>query len=507
VSPFRRLSTRAGFAAAFAAVLVPLLAAEAFAVRSSDARSAALVGTGIVLVVALAFGVSRLLTRPLARLAAEVRRKTEWERERGVPACAGNELGVLARSFNAMAEAVHRSAEDLERAVAGRTRELRDSRELYRNLVESTVDGIVTADRRGVVTLVNRGIEQILGLPREELIGREIWRYYKNGKDQAREVMRLLREKGSITSYEMELVGRDRTIPIRTSASILRDADGAERGTLGIFSDISAQRRLEAELRRAQAWLVQTMKLRALGDLVSGVAHEINNPLMASTAILHVLERTADLADGPSRRRLDVLRRCNERIARIVDHLREFSRGPELELRSMRIEQPIDSALLITGQQLMNEQVVIRRDVRPDLPPVLGDAGFLEQALLDVIANAREAMATIDGEKVLAIRAAHATLRGRPAVAVEISDTGPGIPEEIRDKIFEPFFTTKVGGQGTGLGLAVVHGIVEQHGGRIEVDGAPGKGATFRILVPAAPAPPAEPAGEDDHGQQRPGSR
>jgi two-component system NtrC family sensor kinase len=269
-------------------------------------------------------------------------------------------------------------------------------------------------------------------------------------------------------------------------------ADQIRRKTLEL------ERRVEErteELRVAQARLVQSMKLRALGDLVAGVAHEINNPLMASTTMLHVLAREAGEADAALQRRLDVLRRCNERIGRIVSHLRDFSRQSDFEPRPIPLALPLDSALLITGQQLLNHQIELRRELADDLPRIVGDPNTLEQVFLNLIANARDAMDRVDGPRVLTIRAVRAELDGRPAVAVSFADSGPGIPDEVREKMFEPFFTTKEVGRGTGLGLSIAYGIIEQHRGRIEVESTPGQGATFRIVLPAQPAeqpPPQE---------------
>ncbi|MBI5499603.1 MAG: cache domain-containing protein [Deltaproteobacteria bacterium] len=455
------------------------------AVGDFELRVLPIAGASLVLVVVLTILLARLITRPLRQLAAAAAGMADGDLTHRVLPQSGDEFGALARAFNVMADEIAFNTRNLGKLVDERTAELRESRETYRSLVESTVSGIVTTDDQGKITFVNQALERLLGFRRDELLGREIWRFYVEGKDQARKIMRLLRAAGNVANLEMSLVGRERHIPIRTSASILRDGEGRERGTLGIFSDITAEKKLEADLERTQAHLVQTMKLRALGDLVAGVAHEINNPLMASTALLHVMNRDVRADDAVAQRRLDVLHKCNDRIGRIVNHLREFSRQSELEPRPISVLQPLENALLITGQQLLNHQIEIRRDFGEDLPGILGDPSYLEQVFLDIIANARDAMEGREGDKVLTIRAFRATLGDRPAAAVSIGDTGPGIPEAIREQIFEPFFTTKGVGKGTGLGLAIAYGIVEQHKGRIEFDSVPGQGATFRILIPA----------------------
>lgn len=450
-----------------------------------------LVGMSLLLVVALTLALNRIITHPLDQVAGVARKMAEGDLSHKVQVTTSDELGDLAAAFNAMADQVRDKTENLELLVRKRTEALGESRERYRSLVESTVDGIVTTDEHGHITYVNPGFEAIVGSTRAEATGQPIWRFYREGRGQAEKVMGLLREQGNLTSFEMELIGDGRIIPIRTSASILRDAEGRERGTLGIFTDQTARKQLEAKLEQTQAELVQTMKLRALGDLVSGVAHEINNPLMASTTILHVMSKSYGDDDSPNARRVAVLQRCNERVARIVDHLREFSRQAEMEHVAIDVNETIDNALIITGQQLLNLQIVIERNLAPELPEVLGDANHLEQVFLDMIANARDAMESCE-RRELRISTRVEQQEGRGVVVVAISDSGPGVPSEVRDKIFEPFFTTKEIGKGTGLGLAICYGIIQEHGGRIQVEDNPLGGATFNIVLPVAenPAPP-----------------
>jgi len=441
----------------------------------------------VLLAVGLTLGLNRALTRPLQRLADAAGRMAAGDLGARVDlAPRGDEFGALAGSFNAMAEQVREKTLEMERLIEERTQALAESRERYRSLVQSSADAIVTTDLQGVITLVNPGLEAMLGYAREELLGQEVWRFYPRGRAQAVAVMRMLRAQGSFANYEMEMLGRDRVVPIRASAAFLRDSQGREQGTLGIFSDLTEEKRLRADLQRTQASLVQTMKLRALGDLVSGVAHEVNNPLMAATTLVYLME-TSPCPDGcPNRERISVLRRCNERIAKIVEHLKEFSRQTRHEKRLLSVNVPLENALLLVGQQLLGRGVEVRKDLDPQLPDVHGDENALEQVFLNLIGNARDAMEGGAGERVLTLRTAAATLAGQPAVAVEVRDTGPGIPEEILDKIFEPFFTTKEVGKGTGLGLSISYGIIEDHGGQIEALNGPPAGTLFRVLLPAA---------------------
>lgn len=244
----------------------------------------ALLGAGLVLVLVLGWTVSRRISGPVVQVAEAASRLASGSGAGHVPEPPGDdELALLARAFNAMASQVGREKAELERLVTERTRELEYSRQRYRRLVETTIDCIVTADRAGAITFANVGMERLLEVERDALIGRPIWELYEGGIERAREIMRRIRADGSISNYEQTLISGDRRIPIMTSATVLRDTDGEVVGTLGVFTDITKLKQLESELRTAQVNLAQTNKLRALGDLVAGVAHEVNNPLMAST--------------------------------------------------------------------------------------------------------------------------------------------------------------------------------------------------------------------------------
>jgi PAS domain S-box-containing protein len=365
-------------------------------------------------------------------------------------------------------------------------KELWKTMEYLENIIQSSVDAIVTTNPKGKITLVNRAMEELVGLPREKLIGQPIFQFYAGGIEEARRIMATLREKGSLKNYETTMVGSGRSIPILTSASLLRDESGAIIGTLGVFKDLTEKKKLEEELKKTQTHLFQTGKMRALGELVAGVAHELNNPLMAAEAFLHGIRE--NMGDNEEiRRRVELIQQCHDRIARIVNHLRDFSRQSKLDFRRVRITDPIENALLITGQHLLNRGIRIVKEFPPDLPKIWGDPNQLEQVFLNLISNARDAMEKVVGRRVLTIRASLIRHEGWDEIEVQVKDTGAGIPEEHLDKIFEPFFTTKEVGEGTGLGLSICYGILEAHGGKIEVESKVGEGTTFRLTLPVMP--------------------
>ncbi len=348
----------------------------------------------------------------------------------------------------------------------------------------SSVDGIVTTDLKGHITFCNRGMEEMLEYRKDELLGTHISNLYVRGIQQARDIMAVLRARERTENYGIEVRKKDgQVLSIMNSASLLRDGEGQLIGTVGVFKDVTEQKRLEDKLRETQAHLVEASKLRALGELVSGVAHELNNPLMASQTILHVIQNNPD-HDCPNRDRLEIIRKCNDRIEKIVDHLREFSRQRP-DLHEMDINQPVENALLITGQQLLDHSITLVRQLTPGLPRIQGDTAQIEQVFLNLISNARDALDEVKGTKELTIRTYSDTREGRPWVVASVKDTGVGIPKEILDKVLEPFFTTKPVGRGTGLGLSLCFKIVEDHGGRLEMTSEVGVGTDVRVILPA----------------------
>jgi PAS domain S-box-containing protein len=363
-------------------------------------------------------------------------------------------------------------------------KELWETKEFLENILDSSVDGIVTTDLKGKITYLNRAMEEMIKYRREEVLGEHISRVYVRGIQKAKEIMALLQKDERAENYEMEVKTKDgEALVILNSLFLVRGEDDRVVGTAGIFRDITEQKRLEAKLKSAQGRLVEASKMRALGELVAGVAHELNNPLMASQTILHVLLKNIS-EDNPERERLELIKKCNNRIERIVEHLREFSRQIEREFSELDINYPIENALMITGQQLLNHNMLIKKRLGQNLPKIMGDSNQLEQVFLNLISNARDAMDEGARPKELTIYSYSTEDEGVPLVAVSVKDTGEGIPEKNLDKVLEPFFSTKSVGKGTGLGLSLCFGIIEAHGGRIEIKSQPGKGTEVTILLP-----------------------
>jgi len=247
-----------------------------------------------------------------------------------------------------------------------------------------------------------------------------------------------------------------------------------------VFQDITARKKLSEKLSATQAELIQAVKMRALGDLVAGVAHEINNPLMASDTFLHLLESETD--DSPElKKRLALLKECNKRIQKIVQKLRDFSRHSEFEFTAMDLNDAVLSVMEITRQQLLNQAIEMELRLGENLPRVLGDKNQIEQVLLNLISNARDAMKE-SSQKVLTIQTDF-NQRGQQ-VELKVSDTGIGMTAEEIEQIFNPFFTTKDSDRGIGLGLSISYRIVEAHQGKIKVKSRLNRGTTFIVGLP-----------------------
>ena len=359
-------------------------------------------------------------------------------------------------------------------------KELKGSKNFLENIMASSIDAIVTTDPKGYITYANRAFRELVGLRGHQIIGKHISTYYKVGINQARQIMDKLKQFGRIRDYEFDMRVGDKIIPIRTSNTLLYDAYGETVGTMGVFQDITARKKLSEKLSATQAELIQAVKMRALGDLVTGVAHEINNPLMASDTFLHLLEGETD-NDPEVKKRVLLLKECNRRIQDIVTKLKEFSRRSEFEFTAMDVNSAVLAVLAITRQQLLNQGIEVELRVSEDLPKVFGDKNQIEQVLLNLISNARDAM---DGssQKILTIQT-DLNQKGRQ-VEIRVKDTGIGMTTEEIEQIFNPFFTTKDSEKGIGLGLSISYRIIDAHQGKIKVKSKLNKGTEFIVSIP-----------------------
>ncbi len=244
---------------------------------------------------------------------------------------------------------------------------------------------------------------------------------------------------------------------------------------------------LEAKVRERSEQLLQAEKLAAMGELLAGVAHELNNPLSVVLGRATLLAQ--HLTGSPLQSRAERLAEAADRCARIVRNFLALARQRSPEREAVPLNRIIQEAVELVAYPLRVDDVEVRLELAPGLPPLWADPHQLHQVMVNLITNAHHAMREAPGPRRLGIATRADAAVGR--VVVRVTDTGPGIPAEIQGRIFEPFFTTKPRGQGTGLGLSICQGIIQRHGGSIRIETAPGHGAVFVIELPVEPPPPA----------------
>jgi two-component system NtrC family sensor kinase len=298
-----------------------------------------------------------------------------------------------------------------------------------------------------------------------------------------------LANDGSVSAYRLHMRREDGSV-VWVEVTARTDAPTATSGMRveALVRDVSERKTLDDESRELFQQLLQAEKMAALGQTISGIAHELNNPLATILSWAERLE-VRDL-DESSRRGVDAIVAEAERAARIVRNLVTFARTRHSTRALIDINHVIRDTLAMRAYELRVSNISLIEALAEGLPHVLADAHQIQQVLLNVIINAEGAMLSANGRGSLVVRSWHD--KDQEAVCVEINDDGPGVPEEETHKIFDPFYTTKEVGAGTGLGLTVAYAIVHEHGGRIRVESAE-RGASFYVELPVSPADAPEP--------------
>src|SRR6266480_3183906 len=364
---------------------------------------------------------------------------------------------------------------------------LKESERHFRLLVRGVTDyALYMLDPNGIVTNWNVGGLRIKGYSPEEIIGQHFSRFYSPADQAAGRPARALRLAVENGRYEEEgwRVRKDGTF-FWASVVIdpIRDDDNKLLGFAKITRDISERREAQLNLEKIQRQLAESQKLDALGQLTGGVAHDFNNLLMVITGHLHALKKIAG-SDAKSLRAIQAIETAAQRGASLTRQLLTFARRQSVNPQTINLRDSIHSVreVLDTG---LGSSVQLQIDLDDGLWPVMVDPAELETALVNLIINARDAM---PGGGSVSVRANNIHLddgaRKGDHVAIEVKDTGMGIPPDIVAKVFDPFFTTKPIGKGTGLGLSQVHGFAHQAGGTVAVASELAKGTTFTICLP-----------------------
>jgi PAS domain S-box-containing protein len=366
---------------------------------------------------------------------------------------------------------------------------LRKAEQEYRTIFEQAIEGIYRTTPDGRFIAANPALARILGYgSAEDLVspvadsGRQIW---SNPEDR-RAYLELLEQEGIVHGYECQIVRKDGAkIWASLNSCTVRGPDGLTLYHQGFLEDITKRKKLEQQLGQAQ-------KMEAFGQLAGGVAHDFNNILCAMMVNINVAATYPNL-DPRIQEILGDLLSDVTRAADLTRQLLLFSRRSVMDAKLLDLNEVVANLLKLLGR-LIGEQVSLRFDRKHGLALVKADAGMIEQVLVNLVVNARDAM-PMGGTIVISIENIGAgserverkpDVRPGPFICLSVSDTGCGMAEGTLKHIFEPFFTTKDPGKGTGLGLATVDGVVAQHNGWVEVESEVGKGSIFKVFLPAA---------------------
>jgi PAS domain S-box-containing protein len=350
--------------------------------------------------------------------------------------------------------------------------ERKHAEEQFRLVVESSPNGLLMVDEQGTIRMVNMQVDQLFGYERAELIGQpvEILVPQHVRADHAGDRAEFFGHS------ESRAMGRGRDLygvrkngqefPLEIGLSPIRTPDGMR--VLASVVDITERKHIQKQLWRAE-------RLAELGTLASGMAHEIGTPMNVILGRAeYLLQRTAD--EGMKKGLATIVTQI-ERITKVMNQLLAFARRGTPERRAVDLAEIVEDSLEMFQERIVRSRITVGKAIEANMPSVLADRDQLIQVLINLMMNSLHAMP--EGGR-LRLSLAHEGSH----VCLGVSDTGHGMPEEVRSKVFEPFFTTKDFGKGTGLGLTVVKGIVEEHGGTIAVESVVDKGTTFWIRLP-----------------------
>ncbi len=368
---------------------------------------------------------------------------------------------------------------------------VRRAKEQWETAFDALSEGIAVVDDEGRVRRSNRALASLLGMPLQNVIGTPLAGALL-GKSNALQELLAATRRGERPA---PLVARSEPLRRAVRVNVARIPGAAtEHSIVVMVEDVTEQQALETQL-------VQSEKLAAVGQLVSGVAHELNNPLTSIAGLSEFLLEQKELGKK-DRGHLQVIQEQAERAGRIVRNLLTFARKGSAERVPVDLNDVIRRTLSLTAYDLKLKDITVERELSGALPEVFGDRHGLQQVVLNLITNAAQAVAENPRERPREITVS-TWFDGQ--VHLRVADTGPGIPDEITQSVFTPFFTTKEPGKGTGLGLSLTYSIVESHGGQITLEPRNARGgAAFRVDLPPAPADAVRPALTPAHGTPLP---
>ncbi|HVX38422.1 MAG TPA: ATP-binding protein [Gemmatimonadaceae bacterium] len=359
---------------------------------------------------------------------------------------------------------------------------LRQAEWRFRTLFRAAPDAVFTVLQSGRIREANDAVRDVTGCDPLQVVGRPVVDLVVDGDRDRLQAALDATFAGTPSrvevAFQYDTRGTTTRRIVALAMSRLPEADPPS--ILLVGRDMTGERDMRVRL-------MESDRLAAVGELVAGVAHEVNNPLSSISAVAQLLLRDGGLSSA-QRDSIEVIKSETLRASQVVRDLLAFARRSEPQREPLDVNMVVQRTLRLRGYQLSSNKISVETELAPELPSVVGDARQLQQVCLNLVTNAIQAMTILGGGTLFV-----STRREGNDVVLDMRDTGPGIPEHARAHIFEPFFTTKGEGEGTGLGLSVSYGIVTAHGGKIEVASTSPAGTTFRLTLPAAE----EPANED----------
>jgi two-component system cell cycle sensor histidine kinase/response regulator CckA len=371
---------------------------------------------------------------------------------------------------------------------------LKESEAKYRAIFENLHDTYFKTDLEDNLLIASPSGQHIFGYKVEEAVGMNLKDFYVDIKKRD-EVLKMLSEKGYVREFEAQLRRKDGSVIwVSSNTAFWFDRNGNIGGVEGITRDITERKEAEAKRAALEEQLRQSQKMEAIGTLAGGIAHDFNNLLTSIMGCSNMLKTAMDKEDA-NYSAVDVIERASIRASELTRQLLGFARKGKVKNTPVDMHEIIGDTIAIL-RRAIDRTITIEQHLCAARPIVMGDPGQLQQVAMNLAVNARDAMGeggtlSIEtGVETLSEEycSKHTEVSPGRYLFVRISDTGTGIPEDIRERVFEPFFTTKPTGVGTGMGLATVYGIVKNHGGLVTFDTSEGEGTSFKALFPLCSA-------------------
>jgi PAS domain S-box-containing protein len=378
--------------------------------------------------------------------------------------------------------------EMLEARLLHTTAELAKRYDFQSNLIESSMDGIIGCDRAGNIVIFNRSLEKMLGYGKDEVLETlSLDRLFPVGlAEKMKEGLYAETHGGEnrLFLYETQLVAKSgERVPVQLSATVLYE-EGEESGLVGFFRDLREIRMMEQQFAD-QTRIIHQHKMMSLGRLAASVVHEINNPLAGILNYIRLMIKIANRG-ALAREDLEKFQRYlaliegeTDRCSKIVANLLAFSHKSKMEFNEVDANELVQKCIMMSQHKLDLQNIEVDIRLSPEVPKLWADLNQIQQCIINLIFNAIDAMP--DGGK---LTLASGVFHREGVVAIEVGDNGRGIAAEDLPHIFDPFYTTKTVGEGLGLGLSTVYGIIDRHKGTISVNSDPGKGTVFTIKIP-----------------------